>query len=138
MHPGRAALLPLADAGLAGDRPADDRQLDAQREADHDTTTRRARGLEAKIWAVALIPSALLIAVGVAAVFIRYGTYIVCAAMLVISALLPHRLDTWQAHHTTRYPPGQDLIPDSSPNNLLSQGEWEQSARETVSACRSG
>ena len=89
-------------------------------------------GLEAKIWAVALLPSALLIAVGVAAVFIRYGTYIVCAAMLLISALLPHKLDTWQAHHTTRYPPGQDLIPDSSPNNLLSQGEWEQSARETV------
>ncbi len=89
-------------------------------------------GLEAKIWAVALLPSALLIAVGVAAVFIRYGTYIVCAAMLLISALLPYKLDTWQAHHTTRYPPGQDLIPDSSPNNLLSQGEWEQSARETV------
>ena len=131
VHPRRAALLPLADAGLAGDRPADHHQLDARREADHDLPPDE-HGLEAKIWAVALIPSALLIAVGVAAVFIRYGTYIVCAAMLVISALLPHRLDTWQAHHTTRYPPGQDLIPDSSPNNLLSQGEWEQSARETV------
>ena len=60
------------------------------------------------------------------------GTYVVCAAMLLVSAALPHKLDTWQKHHTMRYPPGRGLIPDSSPNNLLSQGEWEQSARETI------
>jgi hypothetical protein len=94
----------------------------------HPTST----GLEAKIWLVALIPSGLVIAVGVAAVFIRYGTYIVCAAMLLISALLPHRLDTWQKHHEMRYPPGQDLIPDNLPTNLLNQGEWEVSAHDTI------
>jgi hypothetical protein len=95
-----------------------------------------APGLEAKIWAVALIPSGLLIAVGLAAVFIRHGTYIVCAAMLVISGVLPHRLDTWQRHHAIRYPTGQDLVNDKANNNLLSRGEWEQTARETILSLR--
>jgi hypothetical protein len=98
----------------------------------HPTDT----GLEAKIWLAALVPSALLVAIGIAAIFIRYGTYLVCAAMLVISALLPHRLDTWQRHHTLRFPRGQDLIPDNWSNNLLDRGEWEQSARETIVSLR--
>jgi hypothetical protein len=95
-----------------------------------------APGIEAKIWLVALIPSGLLIAVGLAAVFIRHGTYLVCAAMLLISGVLPHRLDTWQRHHTVRYPPGQDLVNDKLSNNLLNRGEWEQSARETILSLR--
>jgi hypothetical protein len=98
----------------------------------HDT----AAGLEAKIWLVALIPSGILIAIGIAAVFIRFGTYIVCAAMLVISAALPHKLDTWQRHHTIRYPRGQDLKPDAWSTNLLDKGEWEQGARETILSLR--
>jgi hypothetical protein len=98
----------------------------------HPTST----GLEAKIWLAALIPSALLIAIGLVAVFIRYGTYVVCAAMLVISALLPHKLDTWQRHHIERFPRGQDLIRDSFPTNLLSRGEWEASAHETIVSLR--
>jgi hypothetical protein len=98
----------------------------------HDTAT----SLEAKIWLVALIPSGILIAVGVAAVFIRYGTYIVCAAMLLISAVLPHKLDTWQRHHRQRYPRGQDLKPDAWSTNLLDKGEWEQGARETILSLR--
>jgi hypothetical protein len=98
----------------------------------HATST----GLEAKIWLAALVPSALLIAIGVVAVFIRYGTYLVCAAMLVISAALPHKLDSWQRHHTARYPRGEDLIPDKWSNNLLNRGEWEQSARDTILSLR--
>jgi hypothetical protein len=94
----------------------------------HPTNT----GLEAKIWAVALVPSALLIAIGIAAVFIRFGTYIVCACMFVISAVLPHKLDTWQRHHILRYPRGEDLIRDKWSTNLLDRGEWEHSARETI------
>jgi hypothetical protein len=94
----------------------------------HPTNT----GLEVKIWAVALVPSALLIAIGVAAVFIRFGTYIVCACMFVISAVLPHKLDTWQRHHILRYPRGEDLIRDKWASNLLDRGEWEHSARETI------
>jgi hypothetical protein len=95
-----------------------------------------AAGLEAKIWLAALVPSALLIAVGIAAVFIRYGTYLVCLAMLVISALLPHKLDTWQRHHVARYPRGEDLIRDNWATNLLDRGEWEHSARETIISLR--
>jgi len=98
----------------------------------HPTTA----SLEAKIWAVALIPSGILIAIGIAAVFIRYGTYIVCVAMLVISGLLPHKLDTWQRHHTARYPRGEDLIRDKWSTNLLDRGEWEHSARETIVSLR--
>jgi hypothetical protein len=98
----------------------------------HPTTS----SLEAKIWAVALIPSALLIAIGVAAVFIRFGTYIVCAAMFVISIVLPHKLDTWQRHHIARYPRGEDLIRDKWSTNLLDRGEWEHSARETIVSLR--
>jgi hypothetical protein len=94
----------------------------------HSTTA----SLEAKIWLAALVPSALLIAIGIAAVFIRFGTYVVCAAMLVISAVLPHKLDTWQKHHTARYPRGEDLIRDNWSNNLLNRGEWEHSAHETI------
>jgi hypothetical protein len=98
----------------------------------HETTA----SLEAKIWAVALIPSGVLIAIGLAAVFIRFGTYIVCAAMLVISGILPHRLDTWQRHHTTRYPRGEDMIRDKWSTNLLDRGEWEHGARETIVSLR--
>jgi hypothetical protein len=96
-----------------------------------------AADLEAKIWLVALIPSLLLILVGVAAVFIRYGTYLVCLALIVISAALPHKLSTWQAHHTQRYPQrGQDLIKDTWSTNLLDQGEWEQRAHVTIISLR--
>jgi hypothetical protein len=77
-----------------------------------------------------------LIAIGIAAVFIRHGTYIVCAAMLLISGVLPHKLDTWQRHHTIRYPRGQDLVSDAASTNLLNRGEWEQTARETILSLR--
>ena len=98
----------------------------------HSTTA----SLEAKIWLAALVPSALLIAIGIAAVFIRFGTYVVCAAMLVISGVLPHKLDTWQKHHVARYPRGEDLIRDKWSTNLLDRGEWEHSARETIVSLR--
>jgi hypothetical protein len=56
--------------------------------------------------------------------------------MFIISAVLPHRLDTWQRHHILRYPRGQDLLPDAWSTNLLNRGEWEQSARETILSLR--
>ena len=96
-----------------------------------------ATGLEAKIWLVALIPSGLLIAIGIAAVFVRYGTYLVCTAMFLISALLPHKLDTWQRHHAARFPRGQDLVADSKSINNLNKGEWETSAHDTILSLRS-
>ena len=112
-------FLSLLLATLALDRP----HVLAWTHAGHEVLRYHptAAGLEAKIWLAALIPSALLIAIGITAVFIRYGTYLVCTAMLVISAVLPHKLDTWQRHHTARYPRGQDLIRDTFPTNILTR-----------------
>ena len=128
-------FLSLMLASMALDRPRILAWTSHGRLIQHFHET--ANGLEAKIWLAALVPSALLVAIGIAAVFSRYGSYLVCAAMVVISAVLPHKLDTWQRHHTVRYPRGEDLIPDAWSNNLLNRGEWEQSARDTIFSLRS-
>ena len=92
-----------------------------------------SNGTEATIWALALVPPVMLVAVGaLASVWRRAGIYPVSAAAIALAVLLDHRLDRWTAHHTTRFPFGVDLVPDSSPSNTLSRGEWESSARETV------
>ena len=88
---------------------------------------------EAKIWLLALIPVGILLAVGVVAMLWRRGgVYVVSGAAIVLSYLLPHRLDAWTARHTRRFPLGVDLIKDADPSNLASRGEWEQNARDTV------
>jgi hypothetical protein len=88
---------------------------------------------EAKIWLLALIPVGILLAVGVVAMLWRRGgVYVVSGAAIVLSYLLPHRLDAWTARHTRRFPLGVDLIADANPSNLASRGEWEQNARDTV------
>jgi hypothetical protein len=88
---------------------------------------------EAKIWLLALIPVGILLAVGLAAMLWRRGgLYVVSGAAIVLSLLLPHRLDAWTARHTRRFPLGVDLITDANPSNLASRGEWEQNARDTV------
>ena len=127
-------FLSLMLASLALDRPRIVSWTHHGRLVEHFHPT--SGGLEAKIWLAALVPSGLLIAFGIAAVFIRFGTYLVCAAMLLISAVLPHKLGTWQRHHTIRYPRGEDLIPDRWSNNLLNRGEWEHSAHETIVSLR--
>jgi hypothetical protein len=123
-------FLALMLASLALDRPDIIAWRHQGKLVEHFHTTSAA--IEAKIWLAALVPSALLIAVGIAAVFIRYGTYLVCVAMLAISGVLPHKLDTWEKHHIARYPRGEDLIRDKWSSNLLDRGEWEHSARETI------
>jgi hypothetical protein len=88
---------------------------------------------EAKIWLAALIPVGILFAVALlATLWRRGGLYVVSGAAIAMSLLLPHDLDTWTARHTRRFPPGIDLIKDSSVSNLASRGEWEQNARDTV------
>ena len=130
-------FLSLMLASLAIDRPHM-LSLDARRARSSQRFHPTAAGLEAKIWLAALVPSALLIAIGIAAVFIRYGTYLVCAAMLVISAVLPHKLDTWQRHHIARYPRGEDLIRDKLSTNLLTGASGSRARTRRSSACRSG
>jgi hypothetical protein len=98
-------------------------------EVDHPPTS----GAEAKIWGLALVAPAILVAVGLlASLWRRGGIYVVSAAGIVLAIGLPHRLDRWSAHHAKRFPFGADLIPDSNPSSTLAQGEWEQSAKETV------
>jgi hypothetical protein len=88
---------------------------------------------EAKIWSLALVLPAILVAVGVAAILSRrIGVYLVCAAGLTMCLLLPIRLDRWVVHHTVRFPHGMDLVPDGSNSNLISRGEWEANAKATV------
>lgn len=88
---------------------------------------------EAKIWLLALVPIGILLAVGLLAMLWRRGgLYVVSAAAIAISLLLPRDLDTWTARHTRRFPLGVDLIKDADPSNLSSRGEWEQNARDTV------
>jgi hypothetical protein len=98
-------------------------------EVDHPPTS----GAEAKIWALALVVPAILVGVALlASLWRRGGIYVVAVAGIVLAAGLPHRLDRWTAHHAKRFPFGADLIPDSNPSSTLAQGEWEQSAKETV------
>ena len=88
---------------------------------------------EARIWLLALIPVGILLAVAILAMLWRRGgLYVVSGAAIVLSLLLPHRLDAWTARHTQRFPLGVDLIADSNVSNLASRGEWEQNARDTV------
>jgi hypothetical protein len=88
---------------------------------------------EARIWLLALIPVGILLGVAVLAMLWRRGgLYVVSGAAIVISLLLPHRLDAWTARHTRRFPLGVDLISDKDPSSLAARGEWEQNARDTV------
>ena len=92
-----------------------------------------ANATEAKIWLLALVPVAVLLAVGILAMLWRRGgLYVVSGAAIAISLLLPHDLGTWTARHTRRFPLGVDLIKDADPSNLSSRGEWEQNAHDTV------
>ena len=95
---------------------------------DHVTTD----SLEAKIWLLALVPSLVLVLVGLAASIWRRGIYVVALAAILIPLATTHRLDRWTAHHTARYPVGVDLIAPSSSSDAQLQGEWEQSARHTA------
>jgi hypothetical protein len=92
-----------------------------------------AASTEAKIWAAAIVPSAILVGVGlVAMLWRRVGIYVVCAAGAVLAYLVTVRLESWAKLHTKRFPPGFDLVPDNDPSNLLLRGEWETNARATA------
>jgi len=95
---------------------------------DHPTAT----ALEVRIWLLALVPSAVLVLIGLGASTWRRGLYVVAAAAIVIPLATTHRIDRWTLHHAARYPVGVDLIPPSSPSDSLAQGEWEKSARQTA------
>ena len=88
---------------------------------------------ERTIWLLALLPSAVLVAVGVGGMLIgRAGviTSALTAMAACIALLVP--LDTWTREHTARYPVGVDLIPPRSTSDIYLRGEWEGTARTTA------
>jgi hypothetical protein len=135
---GLAALLSitlffaaLMASSLAVDKPRVFQRLRHGKVVLHPEQSSNAT--EVKIWLLALIPVGILLAVGIVAMLWRRGgLYVVSGAAIVLSLLLPHRLDAWTARHTRRFPIGVDLIADSNASNLASRGEWEQNARDTV------
>ena len=90
-------------------------------------------GTEAKVWGLALIAPAILLAVGTLALPLRrLGVYLSLAAALAFCLLLPIRLDSWSTRHARRFPLGMDYLKDSDPSNTSSRGEWEDAAKDTV------
>jgi hypothetical protein len=121
----------LMASSLAIDRPQVTERLRQGKTVLHYGQSSNAT--EAKIWLLALVPVGILLAVAVLAMLWRRGgLYVVSAAAVVMSLLLPRDLSTWTARHTRRFPLGIDLIKDSDPSNLASRGEWEQNAHDTV------
>lgn len=92
-----------------------------------------AGSTELKIWALALVPVAILLSIGVLCmVWRRLGFHVVCLSAAVLAYLVTLPLESWVKGHSSRWPTGFDLVPDDDPSNLLLRGEWEHNARETV------
>jgi hypothetical protein len=102
--------------------------------------TNTSNATEWRIWGWAMIPPLILLGIGVLCSFVRYGGYLVTLAAIAITIAVTHRLDTWIAHHTKRYPFGYDNIPDNTSKPGLQStfdiGQWERSARNTVISIR--
>jgi hypothetical protein len=95
----------------------------------HDPTS----GTEARVWLWALLPAALLIAVGYVATRLPYGFYIACLAAIVDAMAVVHKTAIWERHHTQRFPNGVDLIAANNfASNKFDPGQWEKEARNTA------
>ncbi|MFL5960903.1 MAG: hypothetical protein ACJ75G_11640 [Gaiellaceae bacterium] len=91
-----------------------------------------AASTEARIWLWALLPSVVLVVVGLIAVRLPLGFYVSCVAAIVISMAVVHKTATWARHHTLRYPVGIDLIPPRETfSDHWSRGQWEKDALGT-------
>ena len=64
--------------------------------------------------------------------FLRYGIYVTCIAAVTEALALTARLGRWERHHATRFPNGEDLLPDNQPGGLVNHGQWEHEAAKTV------
>jgi hypothetical protein len=90
-------------------------------------------GNEARVWLWALVPSLVLVVVGVVAARLPLGFYVSCVAGIVVAMAVVHKTATWAQHHTARFPFGVDLIPPSDPqSNQWDAGQWEAEARSTA------
>jgi hypothetical protein len=91
-----------------------------------------AAGVEARIWLWALVPFAVMLAVGLLASLWRYGAFISCAGGVAISLGVTHRVPTWERHHTERWPRGIDNIPDAWSSDTVPRGAWEHDAAQAA------
>jgi len=88
---------------------------------------------EARIWGWALVPSLVLVVVGLIATRLPLGFYVSCLASIVIAMAVVHKTGIWARHHTARFPVGVDLIPPSDHiSDQWSRGQWEHEARWTA------
>jgi hypothetical protein len=87
-----------------------------------------AASVEARIWLWALVPVAILLAIGLLASLWRFGAYISCAGGIVVALAVTHRVPTWERHHTERWPRGIDNIPDKWSSDTVPRGAWEHNA----------
>jgi len=87
---------------------------------------------EARLWLWALVPSLVLVVVGVVAARLPLGFYVSCLGSIVIAMAVVHKTATWAAHHTARFPYGVDLIPGfEHQSNQYAAGQWEKDALNT-------
>jgi hypothetical protein len=97
----------------------------------HDPTS----GNLARVWLWALVPSLVLVVVGLVASRLPLGVYVSCVAAIVIAMAVAHKTATWERHHISRFPDGVDLIPSTKTDafsNLWNPGEWERQALDTA------
>lgn len=94
----------------------------------HDPTTANV----ARIWLWALVPSLVLVLIGWAAMRVRFGFYVPCAAAIALAVAVVHKTKTWAAHHADRFPRGVDNIAITDNSNVYDPGQWEAMARDTA------
>jgi hypothetical protein len=97
-------------------------------------------GNEAGIYAAALVPVAVVMAVALllvlAPVAARVRIALVCVAAVIVAWVVTLRVDQWARDHTRRIPIGTDRVPDSDPSNIVLKGEWEGTAKHTAESLR--
>ena len=129
---------PLAVAGLIGvplyfaSLLASSLALDKPQIIGHQEYPSTA-GTEAKIWLAALIAPGVVVAAGLVGMVVgRLGIYLSAIAGILVCLLLPGISQPWVARHTERFPLGIDFVKDSDPSNVVSKGDWEHAAQETI------
>jgi hypothetical protein len=88
---------------------------------------------EAKIWLLAVLPSLLLVLLGVVSMLLkRTGVVVASLGAIALSAALLVPLAGWANGHTARYPVGADLTLPNTTGDIYLRGEWEANAKRTA------
>lgn len=89
---------------------------------------------EARIWLWALVPSVVMVVVGLIATRLPLGFYVSCLASIVVAMAVVHKTAIWEKHHIARFPMGIDLVPDHGYafSNQWTRGQWEKGALDTA------